>query len=42
MGYSDEPSCVGICPVDAIVPDPNNAETQEELQYKYESLQEEI
>ncbi|BEG58109.1 4Fe-4S ferredoxin, iron-sulfur binding [Helicobacter heilmannii] len=42
VGYSDEPSCVGICPVDAIVPDPNNAETQEELQYKYESLREEI
>ncbi|WP_104761654.1 YfhL family 4Fe-4S dicluster ferredoxin [Helicobacter cetorum] len=39
-GYYDEPSCVSVCPVDAIQPDPNNTESVEELKYKYESLQE--
>ncbi|WP_104758011.1 YfhL family 4Fe-4S dicluster ferredoxin [Helicobacter salomonis] len=39
VGYSDEPSCVSVCPVDAIVLDPNNAESPEELQDKYQALQ---
>ncbi|MGN8424857.1 YfhL family 4Fe-4S dicluster ferredoxin, partial [Helicobacter pylori] len=40
-GYDDdEPRCVSVCPVDAILPDPNNAESKEELKYKYESLKE--
>ncbi|GAA9995638.1 YfhL family 4Fe-4S dicluster ferredoxin [Helicobacter pylori] len=40
-GYDDdEPHCVSVCPVDAILPDPNNAESKEELKYKYESLKE--
>ncbi|MFC3848262.1 YfhL family 4Fe-4S dicluster ferredoxin [Helicobacter baculiformis] len=39
VGYSDEPSCVSVCPVDAIMPDPNNTESPEELQDKYTLLQ---
>ncbi|WP_101016076.1 YfhL family 4Fe-4S dicluster ferredoxin [Helicobacter pylori] len=40
-GYDDdEPRCVSVCPVDAILPDPNNAESKEELKYKHESLKE--
>ncbi len=39
-GYDDEPRCVSVCPVDAILPDPNNVESKEELKYKYESLKE--
>lgn len=38
VGYYDEPSCVAVCPVDAIVPDPDNAESMEELKYKFEQL----
>ncbi|WP_104733134.1 YfhL family 4Fe-4S dicluster ferredoxin [Helicobacter felis] len=39
IGYSDEPNCVSVCPVDAIMPDPNNTESLEELQDKYQTLQ---
>ncbi len=38
VGYYDEPSCVAVCPVDAIIPDPDNMESIEELKYKYEQL----
>ncbi len=41
VGYSDEPGCVSVCPVDAIVPDPHNTESPEELQQKYQALQDE-
>jgi hypothetical protein len=32
----DEPSCVAVCPVDCIIPDPDNVETLQELKLKYE------
>jgi ferredoxin len=38
VGAHDEPQCVTVCPADCIVPDPDNAETREQLQAKYESL----
>ena len=38
VGHYDEPQCQLVCPVDCIPLDPNNAETQEELQAKYEKL----
>ena len=31
VGYFDEPQCVNVCPVDAIVPDPDHMETKEQL-----------
>jgi len=31
VGFYDEPQCVTVCPVEAIVPDPNHRETKEEL-----------
>ena len=31
VGYFNEPQCVNVCPVEAIVPDPDRAETHEEL-----------
>lgn len=37
VGYYDEPTCLSVCPVDAILPDPDNVESFEELKYKYES-----
>lgn len=41
VGYYDEPSCIAVCPVDCIIPDPNNVENTDELMFKYEQLQNE-
>lgn len=41
IGYEDEPACVAVCPVDCIIPDPNNTETVAELKLKYEQLKKE-
>ena len=38
VGAEDEPQCVLVCPADCIIPDPDNEESQEELQAKYEKL----
>ena len=31
VGFFDEPQCVAVCPVDAIVPNPDYRETKEQL-----------
>jgi len=38
VGHFDEPQCVLVCPVDCIPLDPNNKETKEQLQKKYDGL----
>jgi len=38
VGHFDEPQCIEVCPVDCILKDPDNPETEEELQAKYEKL----
>ena len=38
VGHHDKPQCQLFCPVDCIPLDPNHAETQEQLQAKYEKL----
>ena len=38
VGPFDESQCIAVCPVDCIVPDPDCAETREQLQDKYERL----
>ena len=38
IGHYDEPQCQLVCPVDCIPLDPDNQETKEELQAKYEKL----
>jgi len=38
VGHHDEPQCVEVCPVDCIAKDPDNEESKDELQAKYESL----
>ncbi|MBF0170424.1 MAG: YfhL family 4Fe-4S dicluster ferredoxin [Nitrospinae bacterium] len=38
VGHYDEAQCVDVCPVDCIVADPDNAESREELQAKFEKL----
>ncbi len=39
VGHYDEPQCIEVCPVDCILVDPDNEESKEELQNKYELLQ---
>ena len=41
VGSFDESQCVEVCPVDCCVPDPDHAETKEQLEEKYKKLQEE-
>lgn len=38
VGYYDEPACISVCPVDAIVSDPDNAESIDELKSKFQKL----
>ena len=38
VGAEHEPQCVLVCPADCIFPDPNNKESREELQAKYDAL----
>ncbi|VAX20348.1 Uncharacterized ferredoxin-like protein YfhL [hydrothermal vent metagenome] len=38
VGHFDEPQCVDVCPVDCIVTDPDNTESQEELKAKFDKL----
>jgi ferredoxin len=38
VGAHDEPQCISVCPADCIIPDPDHAETKDQLQAKYESL----
>ena len=38
VGHFDEPQCIEVCPVDCILVDPDNTESKEELQQKYEIL----
>ncbi len=38
IGHYDEPQCIEVCPVDCIVKDPDNEESEEELKAKYESI----
>ncbi len=39
--YGGEPQCVPECPVDAIVPDPDNVENAKELKLKAELIHKE-
>jgi ferredoxin len=41
VGHFDEPQCIEVCPVDCIILDTNNQETIQELQFKYNQLEEE-
>ncbi|MCH5322681.1 MAG: YfhL family 4Fe-4S dicluster ferredoxin [Helicobacter sp.] len=41
VGFYDEPACLSACPIDAIVPDPDNVESVEELKFKHAQIQKE-
>jgi len=38
VGHFAEPQCIEVCPVDCIVKDPDNEETDDVLKLKYEKL----
>lgn len=38
VGHFDEPQCIEVCPVDCIITDPDNEESKDQLQSKYERL----
>ena len=38
VGHFDEPQCIEVCPVDCILVDPDNEESKDQLQKKYELL----
>jgi len=38
VGHYDEPQCIEVCPVDCIVKDPDNPESEDQLMGKYERL----
>ncbi|MCF1432213.1 MAG: YfhL family 4Fe-4S dicluster ferredoxin [Shewanella sp.] len=38
VGHYDKPTCVSVCPIDCIDPDPEHEESQDELLLKYAKL----
>jgi ferredoxin len=38
VGHFDEPQCIEVCPVDCILKDPDNEESDDALQLKYKRL----
>lgn len=38
VGHYDEPQCIEVCPVDCIITDPENEETEDQLQAKFETI----
>lgn len=38
VGHYDKPTCVSVCPIDCIDPDPEHVESQDELLVKYAIL----
>ncbi|MGD8526579.1 MAG: YfhL family 4Fe-4S dicluster ferredoxin [Thioalkalispiraceae bacterium] len=38
VGHFDEPQCIEVCPVDCILKDPDNPESEDQLQAKYQKL----
>ena len=38
VGHFAEPQCIEVCPVDCIIKDPENEETEDQLKLKYAQL----
>jgi len=38
VGHFGEPQCIEVCPVDCIVKDPDNEESEDVLKLKYQKL----
>ncbi|MCK7629511.1 YfhL family 4Fe-4S dicluster ferredoxin [Shewanella sp. JNE10-2] len=42
VGHYDKPTCVSVCPIDCIDPNPNHVESQDELLVKFAVLTQKI
>lgn len=42
VGHYDKPTCVSVCPIDCIDPDPNYVESHDELLVKFAILTQKI
>lgn len=38
VGHYDKPTCISVCPIDCIDPDPNYQESKDELKLKFQLL----
>ena len=38
VGHFNEPQCIEVCPVDCIIKDPDNVESDDKLRLKYQAL----
>lgn len=38
VGHFNEPQCIEVCPVDCIIKDPDNEESEAQLKLKYSKL----
>lgn len=38
VGHYDTPQCIEVCPVDCIIDDPENRESEEQLMTKYHQI----
>lgn len=38
VGFYDHPTCIAVCPIDCIIPDPKHIETPEQLLKKFKTL----
>lgn len=38
VGHYDTSQCVDVCPVDCIIPDPDNQESKDDLMVKYQKI----
>lgn len=38
VGHYDNPTCVSVCPIDCIIVDPDNVETEEQLAEKFVTI----
>lgn len=42
VGHYDKPTCVSVCPIDCIDPDPNHVESNDELLVKFAVLTQKV
>lgn len=38
VGFYDNPTCIAVCPINCIIPDPQHIESKEELLIKFKAL----
>lgn len=38
VGFYDNPTCIAVCPINCIIPDPQHIENKDELLVKFKAL----